>query len=125
MVLAVKFLPRSQRIIGVVLESKVVFPLIPGKVAYIIKANRLTDKKAIRFALEASFTKEEGCADENNSCDKVDNAEDEHESELIGTTFSYFLNQVEESFGDFCVSSDFGMLRYLLSLFLGKGHLDL
>jgi hypothetical protein len=105
--------------------GEVVFPLLPGKVAYIFEASGLTDEQTVSFALEGSFTVEESCTDENDSCDEVDYAKDDQESKLICAAVAYFFDQIEESFRDFGIPSDLCLPFYLLSLLLGKGHLDL
>ena len=123
MVFAVKFFSRSQGFKRIILLSKVVFPLLFWQITNVVETDCFTDKQSIGFALKSSFTKEEGSADENYSCDEVDNTKDDHESELVGAAVAYFLYQIKEGFGCLVITSDFCLPLYPLPLIFAKGHI--
>ena len=105
MILAVVLFSSSERIVCVILMSEIIFPLIGGKLTDVIDAVSLADKNSIIFTLKSSLSEEKSSAEQDDSSHKVDDAEEDHESELILSTVTYFFHEIEESLGNFLVSS--------------------
>ena len=109
MILAVILFASRQGIVGVILMGKVIVPLVWRQFADVIDAFALVDQNSIVFAFEASFSEEESSAEKDNTCHEVDNAEEDHESELVFSAVTHLIDEIKESLGNFVVSSDISL----------------
>ena len=122
MVLAIVLLTRSQGFKTVVLMCKVFSPFGWRQFTNIVKAVVLTYQHTVVLTFECPLSEKESSTQQHNSSDKVDNAEKDHQPELIVPSFSYFLNKIKICFRYLIISTYISLSRQYLSFFLTKGH---